>query len=258
MTDFVEIIVDNPPKIVEVVKDQEPRIVEVVSAGPSGPQGIAGEKGEKGDTGAGLTILATLNDPSELPIDGSLGDGYLINGDLYIWDGDSWNNVGKIQGPQGEKGDPGEKGDTGDVGPQGEQGVQGAQGPQGIQGETGPAGADGADGTTELSFSIPETLIVTTGTMRWYFDKSVTISKVIASVGTAPTGSSLIFDVNKNGTTIFTTQANRPTITASGFVDLSSIPDVTSFSSGDYITVDIDQIGSTIAGADAVVRIVVV
>jgi hypothetical protein len=48
---------------------------------------------------------------------GSVGDGYLdSSGDLWVWDGDSWNNVGAVRGP---------------VGPQGPQGPQGVQGPQG-------------------------------------------------------------------------------------------------------------------------------
>ncbi len=91
--------------------------------------------------------------------------------------------------------------------------------------------------------------------MRWYFNNSYTISNILASVGVAPTGASVIFDVNKNGTTIFTNQANRPTITASNFYDFSNTPDVTSLTTNDYLTVDVDQIGSTIAGTDAVIRI---
>ena len=42
---------------------------------------------------------------------------------------------------------------------------------------------------------------------------------------------------------------------ASAFTDLSTVPDVTSLTSGDYLSVDIDQIGSTVAGANAVVQI---
>jgi hypothetical protein len=105
------------------------------------------------------------------------------------------------------------------------------------------------------TFSIPGTLTVGTGMARLYFPRACTIINVIASVGTAPTGASVIFDVNKNGTTIFTTQGNRPTITASAFVDTSSVPDVTSIAAGEYLTVDLDQIGSTVAGADATVSI---
>lgn len=208
---------------------------ETGDTGETGPQGEQGPKGDKGDTGAGLVISGELDDPSELPAEGFPGEGYLIDGDLWVWTGSEWEDVGQIQGPEGP---PGPKGDTGDTGP------------------AGANGTNGTNGTTEISFSIPGTLTVGSGEMRWYFTQTVTVTNVVATVGTAPTGASLIFDVNKNGTTIFTTQANRPTITATNFTDLSSTPDVTSFSSGDYITVDVDQIGSTIAGADAVVRIV--
>lgn len=109
--------------------------------------------------------------------------------------------------------------------------------------------------TGVLTFTVSGSLITGTGQSRWYAPDALTINNVLVSVGTAPTGSSLIFDVNKNGTTVFTTQANRPTITASSNTDLTSAPDVTSLSAGDYLTIDIDQIGSTVAGANAVVQI---
>lgn len=125
-------------------------------------------------------------------------------------------------------------------------------------GNQGIIGPTGTSGTTEISFSIPSSLIVNTGVMRWYADRSIIIQNVIATVGVAPTGASLIFDVNKNGTSIFTTQDNRPTITASGFTDLTSVPDTTTMVSGDYLTIDIDQVGSTIAGSHAVIRIRVI
>lgn len=95
-----------------------------------------------------------------------------------------------------------------------------------------------------------------TGTMRLYNDtgSTLTISTVRASVGTAPTGASLIVDIHKNGTTIFTTQANRPTIAVSTNTDTGT-PDVTSWPNGEYLTMDVDQIGSTVAGAQLVVQV---
>jgi hypothetical protein len=109
---------------------------------------------------------------------------------------------------------------------------------------------------SEATLTIPGTLSTGARNVRFYVESSRTISNVVVSVGTAPTGASVIFDVNKNGTTIFSTQANRPTIATSGFYDGSSTPDVTSLSAGDYLTVDVDQVGSTVAGSDAVIRIV--
>ena len=110
---------------------------------------------------------------------------------------------------------------------------------------------------TTLSFAVVGTL--TTGN-----DKAptilapctLTIVKVKVVVKTAPTGSSIIVDANKNGTTIFTTQANRPEIAIGETTDDSGTPDVTSLSEGDKITIDIDQIGSTVAGADLTVEVV--
>jgi hypothetical protein len=49
---------------------------------------------------------------------------------------------------------------------------------------------------------------------------------------------------------MFTTQANRPTVAAGSNVSSVAVPNVTALAAGDYFTVDIDQIGSTVAGAD--------
>lgn len=109
-----------------------------------------------------------------------------------------------------------------------------------------------------LTYSLAGTVSTGTGKARLYNDTGVplTIRAVRASVGTAPTGASLIVDVNKGGTTIFTTQANRPTIAAgtntSGKVTAIN---VTTLNDGEYVTVDIDQVGSTVAGADLVVQV---
>lgn len=115
--------------------------------GPQGIQGEKGDKGDKGDTGSGLTVKGELQSESELPADGVPGDGYFINGYLYVYVGEGgnvesnpkWSNVGNVQGPQGEPGPQGPKGDTGEQGPKGDQGEQGPIGPEGPQ---GPAGSD--------------------------------------------------------------------------------------------------------------------
>jgi hypothetical protein len=105
------------------------------------------------------------------------------------------------------------------------------------------------------TFSYTGTLAVTTGTHRWTAAYDLTIVDARAVVNTQPTGATVIVDVNKNGTTIFTTQANRPTIAVSTNDSGLAVPDVTSYTAGDYIQVDIDQIGSTIAGADLTVMV---
>lgn len=106
-----------------------------------------------------------------------------------------------------------------------------------------------------IPYTVSGTLTVQTGAVRLYFGQNATIRRINAGVGTAPTGTSLIIDVNKNGTTLFSTQGNRPTIAVSTFSDTENLPDVVSVSAGDYLTVDIDQIGSTIAGENLTVTI---
>lgn len=111
-----------------------------------------------------------------------------------------------------------------------------------------------------LPFSTSGNLTVGTGQHRIYNDTGVTqiIRAVRASVGTAPTGAAVRVDVNKNGSSIFTTQANRPSIPVSQFTSGKVVNmDITTLADGDFITVDVDVIGSTIAGADLVVQVLV-
>jgi hypothetical protein len=46
---------------------------------------------------------------------GNIGDSYIVNGNLYVWneEGLLWTNVGNIQGPKGEKGNQGNDGADG-------------------------------------------------------------------------------------------------------------------------------------------------
>jgi len=110
---------------------------------------------------------------------------------------------------------------------------------------------------TTLSFAVTGTL--TTGTDKvptLVAPCALTITKVKLVVKTAPTGAAIIVDVNKNGTTIFTTQGNRPQIADGQTTGDSGAPDLTALAEGDKLTIDIDQIGSTIAGADLTVEVV--
>lgn len=107
-----------------------------------------------------------------------------------------------------------------------------------------------------LPFSSAGALTVKTGTSRFPIKGGTfTIVSVAAMVGTAPTGASVLVDVNKNGTTIFGTAANRPTIAAGSNSATVGTHSVTTVTTGDYLTVDVDQIGSTVAGSDLTVVI---
>lgn len=60
-------------------------------------------KGENGQDGTSFRILGSKNDESELPQEGNNeGDGYLIQGHLWVWSGTEWNDAGVIQGPAGQ------------------------------------------------------------------------------------------------------------------------------------------------------------
>lgn len=67
-------------------------------------------KGSKGADGTSITIKGTLSDTSKLPATGTERDAYIINGDLYVWNGSKWENVGQIKGEKGDKGDDGSAG----------------------------------------------------------------------------------------------------------------------------------------------------
>lgn len=101
-------------------------------------------------------------------------------------------------------------------------------------------------------FTVEGDLAVGTGKLRIpnVTGRTLTISKVYLIVATAPTGAAIIVDIHKNGTTIFTTQANRPQIAASSTTGNTTTINVSSWGDGDYLTMDIDQVGSTVKGAD--------
>ena len=105
------------------------------------------------------------------------------------------------------------------------------------------------------SFSREGTLQVATGKHRLIFPWNVTLLGAKLAVGTAPTGASILVDVNKNGTTVFSTQSNRPSIPAGSNLSALATTQIsgTSVTTSDYVTVDIDQVGSTAAGADLTV-----
>lgn len=92
----------------------------------------------------------------------------------------------------------------------------------------------------------------TNASLRIKLDFAGTIVKAKAYAKTAPLGANLIFDINKNGTSIWNaTQANRVKVTAGANEDTDqSTFDTTTFVAGDTFTLDIDGVGSSTAGSD--------
>lgn len=112
--------------------------------------------------------------------------------------------------------------------------------------------------TNQALFTLEGILFTNPGKIRIYnqLGRTATISKVFIAVDTQPTVSSIIVDINKNGTTIFTNQAHRPSITALSNTGSTSTIDVATWNDGEYLTMDIDQIGSPTAGSDLSVHVV--
>lgn len=151
----------------------------------------------------------------------------------------------------------GATGATGPAGSNGAVGATGPTGPAGATGATGPTGPTGATGAHVVTYSISGALTVAAGTHRLYNHSGATrtITKIAASVGTAPTGASILVDVNVGGSTIWSTQSNRVTVATSANVGTQTTFNTTTIADGGYFTVDVDQIGSSVAGSDLVVTI---
>lgn len=53
-------------------------------------------------SGQGVVIKGTLDSTDDLPMEGNqIGDGWVIDGFLWVWNGSEWVNVGKVQGMDG-------------------------------------------------------------------------------------------------------------------------------------------------------------
>ena len=105
-----------------------------------------------------------------------------------------------------------------------------------------------------------ETTALTTGTAKLTFRMpyAMTLTDVRASVGTAPTGSTIIVDINDGGTTIMTTNKLSIDATEKTSTTAATAPGITDTALADdaEITIDIDQVGSTIAGAGLKVTLI--
>lgn len=104
-----------------------------------------------------------------------------------------------------------------------------------------------------------ETTALTTGVAKMTFRMpyAFTLTGVRASVTTAPTGATLIVDINEGGSTILSTKlsidAGEKTSTTAASAAVISDSDLADDAE---ITIDIDQVGSTIAGAGLKVTLI--
>ena len=104
-----------------------------------------------------------------------------------------------------------------------------------------------------------ETTAITTGTAKATFRMpyAFTLTAVRASVTTAPTGSTIIIDINEGGSTILSTKlsidaSEKTSTTAASAAVISD----SALADDAEITIDFDQVGSTIAGAGVKVYLI--
>lgn len=171
--------------------------------GPKGDQGDTGPEGPQGpqgDPGKSVTIQGKVADAAALPTgltEADTGKGWITDDDghLHVWDGDSFSDVGQIEGPPGDEGPQGPAGrgiTAAEVdgayklnitysdstsyqsaslrGPQGDPGEQGPAGDPGATGATGAAGrgisAASVDGSYRLNLTYTDATTFQSGSIR--------------------------------------------------------------------------------------------
>ncbi len=110
---------------------------------------------------------------------------------------------------------------------------------------------DTQTGAFVFSTEVDVDLAVGTGERRLYTWRNITVVSCLLCVSDPSAGASVIFDVNVDGTTIYSTQANRPSCAAAAYAGSPTTPNTTAVSAGSYFTIDCDQVGSTTPGANA-------
>jgi hypothetical protein len=111
--------------------------------------------------------------------------------------------------------------------------------------------------TPIFTFPITGTLVVGSSLTNALIATEVgEITKAYAYVKTAPVGAHLILDINKNGASLWaSTPANKLRINAGSQSGTQTNFDVITLADGSILTLDVDQVGSTTAGADLTVQL---
>lgn len=117
------------------------------------------------------------------------------------------------------------------------------------QGGSGSVAASGIV-YTEYVFGTDGSIVPLSGVgISYVVNRDAAISGCYIHCGTLGTASNTIVDINKNGTSVFTNQANRPSLAwndSNGWA--YSFPDNNTITPGDIITLDIDSVASGAGG----------
>lgn len=194
---------------------------------------IVGYTGSRGATGASVKLLGSVATEQDLPTDGTsdgstllvAGEAYIVqsSGNLFVWNGSEFTDVGKI---------------TGETGPIGYTGSQGDQGPIGYTGSSG--GSSGGGGARYINLVMSGELTPPiAGQARFYPPESLTITKIYASISSQASGGDFTFRLNKNGV-----DTGVALLISSGSFTMTPVVTSIAVNAGDYLTLDLTGVGS--------------
>lgn len=146
-------------------------------AGATGPLGPTGPIGPTGPVGAAITIIGSLANVGLLPGSGTTGDAYVISGDLWVWDGSAWVDVGPVEGA------------TGATGPTGIQGATGPAPNEWLNGSGAPAGGTGNIGD----------YYVDNDTSEYYEKTGASTWTLLGVLGSSVSGTGTVIEVSQVG-----------------------------------------------------------
>lgn len=115
----------------------------------------------------------------------------------------------------------------------------GVQGPPGVAGEDAP-----------IYFGRDEEVDVVVGEQMFLFGFDAQLIKAYTIIRTAPQGNPVVLDINVNDVSIWTNPNDRLKILAGQNRGEVVLPTPLAIQEGDYVTVDIDEIGTTVPGAN--------
>jgi len=240
------------------------------SSGTNGTNGISGSSGTNGTNGTnGISGSSGTNGTS-----GSSGSSGLsgVNGTSGSSGSSGTNGTNGTNGTSGSSGSSGTNGTSGSSGTNGTNGTNGTSGSSGSSGTNGTNGTNGTSGSSgssgtngtsgvgisNITFLLAVGTILTIGSnkARVIVPYVGIILKAYVSSGTGPQGSDAIFDIYKNGMSIWNiTPSNRLKIVSGQTYGTQSSFDITSIVEGDILSIDVDQVGSTTPGGDISVQL---
>jgi hypothetical protein len=121
--------------------------------------------------------------------------------------------------------------------------------PPGEKGDKGDQGIQGPIGETLIIFGRDNLDPGDHGEQVFRFPYDSTIVGISGYITTAPEGNDVVLDLNLNFVSVFADQSDRPRI-LSGEHEFDEIPLDIAAPKGSVASLDIDEVGSTIAGAN--------